>query len=101
MVAYNQKHNWANGNHNNDGSNDNFSWNCGHEGDDGVPDIVMELRRKQVKNFFTILMLSNGTPMFCAGDEFMNTQKGNNNPYNQGGLFHLVVTIGSSSPSSL
>ena len=41
------------------------------------------LRRRQVKNFFALLMLSNGTPMFCAGDEFLNTQGGNNNPYNQ------------------
>ena len=44
---------------------------------------VMDLRRRQIKNFFCLLMLANGTPMFCAGDEFMNTQKGNNNPYNQ------------------
>ncbi len=44
---------------------------------------VMALRRQQIKNFFRLLMLANGTPMFCAGDEFMNTQKGNNNPYNQ------------------
>jgi glycogen operon protein len=43
----------------------------------------MALRRRQVKNMFTLLMLSNGTPMFCAGDEFLNTQHGNNNPYNQ------------------
>lgn len=43
----------------------------------------MPLRRQQIKNFFCLLMLANGTPMFCAGDEFMNTQKGNNNPYNQ------------------
>jgi glycogen operon protein len=48
-----------------------------------VPAEVMQLRKQQIKNFFTILMVSNGTPMFCAGDEFMNTQHGNNNPYNQ------------------
>jgi glycogen operon protein len=83
LVAYNEKHNLANGNHNQDGMNDNYSWNCGHEGDDGAPTEVLALRRKQVKNFFCLLMLSNGTPMFRAGDEFLNTQFGNNNPYNQ------------------
>ncbi|MGO9532208.1 MAG: glycogen debranching protein [Syntrophobacteraceae bacterium] len=83
LVAYNQKHNEANGHNNTDGTNDNLSWNCGWEGDAGVSQEVMALRRKQVKNFFCLLMLANGTPMFCAGDEFMNTQKGNNNPYNQ------------------
>ena len=83
LVAYNQKHNLANGNNNQDGTNDNYSWNCGYEGDEGAPNDVLALRRKQVKNFFTLLMLSNGTPMFRAGDEFLNTQYGNNNPYNQ------------------
>jgi glycogen operon protein len=66
-----------------DGPDDNYSWNCGAEGDDGVTWEIMALRKKQIKNFCAILMLSNGTPMFCAGDEFMNTQGGNNNPYNQ------------------
>jgi len=83
LVAYNEKHNWANGNSNQDGMNDNYSWNCGHEGDEGAPAEVLALRRKQVKNLFCLLMLSNGTPMFRAGDEFLNTQFGNNNPYNQ------------------
>jgi isoamylase len=83
LVAYNQKHNEANGNNNTDGTDDNLSWNCGWEGDIGVPPEVWELRRKQIKNFCSILFLSNGTPMFCAGDEFMRTQGGNNNPYNQ------------------
>ncbi|MGC9965560.1 MAG: isoamylase [Syntrophobacteraceae bacterium] len=83
LVAYNEKHNEANGHNNTDGTNDNLSWNCGWEGDSGVAREVMALRRQQVKNFFCLLMLANGTPMFCAGDEFMNTQKGNNNPYNQ------------------
>jgi glycogen operon protein len=59
------------------------SWNCGWEGDQEAPSGVLTLRRQQVKNFCSILLLSNGTPMFCAGDEFMNTQRGNNNPYNQ------------------
>jgi isoamylase len=83
LVAYNEKHNWANGQNNQDGMNDNYSWNCGHEGDEGAPAEVLALRRRQVKNFFCLLMLSNGTPMFRAGDEFLNTQFGNNNPYNQ------------------
>ena len=83
LVAYNDKHNWANGRQNQDGRNENYSWNCGWEGDEGVPDDVMALRMQQIKNFCSLLFLSNGTPMFCAGDEFMNTQGGNNNPYNQ------------------
>jgi isoamylase len=83
LVSYNEKHNWANGQNNQDGMNENYSWNCGNEGDQGAPAEVLALRRKQVKNFFCILMLSNGTPMFRAGDEFLNTQFGNNNPYNQ------------------
>ena len=83
LVAYNNKHNWANGHQNEDGCDDNYSWNCGWEGDAGVPADVMALRKCQVKNFCCLLFLSNGTPMFCAGDEFMNTQGGNNNPYNQ------------------
>ena len=83
LVAYNDKHNLANGQNNTDGTDNNLSWNCGWEGDENVPAEVMRLRKQQIKNFFTILMVSNGTPMFCAGDEFMNTQRGNNNPWNQ------------------
>jgi isoamylase len=83
LVAYNSKHNQANGENNQDGTDDNLSWNCGWEGDTDVPADVMELRKQQIKNFCCLIFLSNGTPMFCAGDEFMNTQGGNNNPYNQ------------------
>ena len=83
LVSYNQKRNWANGQQNQDGMDSNYSWNCGHEGDEAVPSEVLALRRKQVKNFCCLLFLSNGTPMFRAGDEFLNTQFGNNNPYNQ------------------
>jgi glycogen operon protein len=83
LVSYNEKHNEVNGHRNTDGSSENRSWNCGWEGDEGAPAEVMALRKQQVKNFFTLLMLANGTPMFCAGDEFLNTQHGNNNPYNQ------------------
>lgn len=83
LVAYNQKRNWANGHDNNDGMEENFSWNCGWEGDEGAPPRVVTLRKRQIKNFCCLLFLSNGTPMFRAGDEFMHTQAGNNNPYNQ------------------
>ncbi len=83
LVAYNHKHNEVNGHGNNDGSDHNLSWNCGWEGDLDVPEEIMLLRRRQIKNFCCLLMLANGTPMFCAGDEFLNTQRGNNNPYNQ------------------
>jgi len=83
LVAYNSKHNLANGEDNRDGTDNNLSWNSGWEGDQNVPAEVMHLRKRQIKNCLAILMLSNGTPMFCAGDEFMNTQRGNNNPWNQ------------------
>jgi glycogen operon protein len=83
QVSYNERHNWANGEENRDGHPDNNSWNCGREGDLGLTPEILALRKRQVKNFCTLLMLSNGTPMFCAGDEFLRTQRGNNNPYNQ------------------
>jgi glycogen operon protein len=83
LVAYNEKHNEANGHNNTDGMDTNLSWNCGWEGDTNVPDDVFKLRKRQVKNLCCLLFLSNGTPMFRSGDEFMNTQHGNNNPYNQ------------------
>jgi glycogen operon protein len=83
LVAYDGKHNDANGHGNSDGSDDNRSWNCGWEGDDGAPAAVLALRRQQAKNFCALLLLSNGIPMIVAGDEFLNTQRGNNNPYNQ------------------
>jgi glycogen operon protein len=83
LVAYNTKHNEPNGHGNTDGTNDHRSWNCGWEGEDGTPEEVLALRHRQAKNFCSLLMLSNGTPMFCAGDEFLHTQRGNNNPYNQ------------------
>ena len=83
LVSYDHKRNWANGHDNQDGMDDNYSWNCGHEGVEGAPAEVLALRRKQVKNFCCLLLLSNGIPMFRAGDEFLNTQFGNNNPHNQ------------------
>ena len=83
LVSYNHKHNEINGRGNTDGTDQNYSWNCGWEGDAHVPDAVTQLRKRQVKNFCCLLMLANGTPMIRAGDEFMQTQSGNNNPYNQ------------------
>ncbi|HEX5058827.1 MAG TPA: alpha-amylase family glycosyl hydrolase, partial [Kofleriaceae bacterium] len=83
LVSYEQKRNEANGENNRDGPDANWSWNCGWEGDDGVPAHVIALRERQAKNLIALLMLANGTPMLRAGDEFLVTQHGNNNPYNQ------------------
>lgn len=82
MYSYSRKHNEANGWGNTDGSDDNRSWNCGAEGETEDEEIL-SLRRKLAKNAVTILMMSRGTPMFLAGDEFLNTQYGNNNAYCQ------------------
>ncbi|MGK7914635.1 MAG: glycogen debranching protein GlgX [Prochloraceae cyanobacterium] len=82
LVSYDRKHNLANGEENCDGANDNFSWNCGVEGD--CPDSEIEqLRSRQIKNFFSILLFSQGTPMFLMGDEVRRSQQGNNNAYCQ------------------
>jgi glycogen operon protein len=83
LVAYNTKHNDANGHGNGDGTDDHRSWNCGWEGDAGAPAGVQALRRRQARNLCCLMMLANGTPMMLAGDEFLQTQGGNNNPYNQ------------------
>ncbi|MBT5231159.1 MAG: glycogen debranching protein GlgX [Methylococcales bacterium] len=83
LVSYNHKHNAANGHAGTDGTDDNCSWNCGIEGDEEATPKVWALRHQQIKNMACLLMISNGTPMIVAGDEFMNTQGGNNNPYNQ------------------
>ena len=82
MYSYNVKHNWKNGWDNTDGANDNNSWNCGFEGETDDPEIN-KLRIKMIKNAFASLMLSRGAALFLAGDEFCNTQFGNNNPYCQ------------------
>ena len=81
-VSYNEKHNEANGEDNNDGHSHNRSWNCGVEGPTDDPEII-ELRERQKRNLLTTLLLSQGTPMLLAGDEFGRTQKGNNNAYCQ------------------
>jgi isoamylase len=82
LVSYNGKHNEANGEGSRDGSDDNLSWNCGAEGET-EDESVRILRRRQVKNFAVLLLSSLGTPMILGGDEFMRTQRGNNNAYCQ------------------
>lgn len=82
LYSYNEKHNWGNGWNNTDGSDDNRSWNCGTEGDTDDPE-VLRLRYRMIRNACALLMCSRGTPMFLAGDEFANTQYGNNNCYCQ------------------
>lgn len=82
MVSCEQKHNEANGENNRDGSDYNYTWNCGVEGTTRKKKIV-QMRKKQLRNAFLLLFLSQGTPMFLAGDEFGNSQNGNNNAYCQ------------------
>jgi glycogen operon protein len=82
LVSYDGKHNEANGEDNRDGTDDNRSWNCGVEGPTEDP-AVDKLRTRQVKNFFTVTMLSPGMPMMLMGDEVRRTQSGNNNAYCQ------------------
>jgi isoamylase len=82
LVSYNVKHNEANAEGNRDGSDANLSWNCGVEGPPADPDIE-RLRRRQVKNFLAITLLSVGVPMLLMGDEVRRTQGGNNNAYCQ------------------
>ena len=81
-VTYNDKHNEANGEDNRDGSDDNRSWNCGIEGPSNDEEIN-HLRERQIRNMLATLLLSQGTPMILAGDEFGRTQDGNNNAYCQ------------------
>lgn len=82
MLSYERKHNEKNAEYNRDGASDNYSWNCGYEGDTKRRSVV-SLRTKQYKNAVLLLMLSQGTPMIYAGDEFGNSCDGNNNPYCQ------------------
>ena len=82
LTAYNEKHNEANGEDNNDGEADNRSWNCGEEGDTDDPE-VLELRDRQRRNLLGTLLLSAGVPMILGGDEIGRTQRGNNNAYCQ------------------
>ena len=80
MVAYDRKHNEANGEDGRDGSDDNASWNCGAEGPTHDP-AVLALRARQARNALVVLLLSQGVPMLLAGDEVGRTQQGNNNAY--------------------
>ncbi len=80
LVSYDQKHNEENGEQNRDGCQCNYSWNCGFEGDTRKRDVTA-LRTRLKKNAMMLLFFSQGTPMLLAGDEFGNSQKGNNNPY--------------------
>jgi isoamylase len=82
LVSYSEKHNEANGENNTDGENFNDSWNCGVEGPTDNPEIVA-LRERQKRNLIATLLLSQGVPMLCGGDELSRTQKGNNNAYCQ------------------
>ncbi len=82
MVSYEQKHNEANGESNRDGTDYNYTWNCGEEGPTKKRRIAV-MRRRQMMNALAILFLSQGTPVLQAGDEFGNTQEGNNNAYCQ------------------
>ena len=82
LVTYNEKHNEANGEENRDGANDNYSWNCGVEGET-EDSLINSLRHQQMRNFIATLFLSQGVPMLCAGDEMGRTQRGNNNGYCQ------------------
>src|SRR5450759_4786462 len=82
LVSYNEKHNEANREDSKDGSNDNYSWNCGVEGPSDTPEVIA-LRNQQQRNFLAALFLSQGVPMICGGDEVGRTQMGNNNPYCQ------------------
>ncbi len=82
LVSYNSKHNEKNGDENRDGADDNNSWNCGTEGETQDENII-RLREQQKRNFWCMLMFSQGVPMVCGGDEMGRTQKGNNNTYCQ------------------
>jgi glycogen operon protein len=82
LVSYDHKHNKSNFEGNRDGSPENLSWNCGVEGPTDDPE-VLQLRRRQARNFMAILLLSEGIPMLLAGDEMLRTQKGNNNAWCQ------------------
>ncbi|MNP07778.1 Glycogen debranching enzyme [compost metagenome] len=82
LVSYNHKHNEDNDENNQDGTDNNLSWNCGVEGPTDDP-AINALRMRQMRNYFATLLLAQGTPMIVAGDEFSRTQHGNNNAYCQ------------------
>jgi glycogen operon protein len=82
LVSYNRKNNWANGEENNDGIDENLSWNSGIEGETDDQSIIL-FRKQRIKNFLSVLFLSTGVPMILSGDEVGKSQKGNNNVYCQ------------------
>ncbi|MCB1119263.1 MAG: glycogen-debranching protein [Chlamydiia bacterium] len=82
LVSYNEKHNSTNGEDNRDGHSNNLSWNCGYEGETDDPHIL-DLRKRQMKNFHVALMVSLGVPMLLSGDEYGHTRFGNNNAWCQ------------------
>jgi glycogen operon protein len=82
LVTYDRKHNQANAEDNRDGTDANYSWNCGHEGESPYPE-MRAVRRQQMRNLVATLLLSQGVPMLLAGDELGRTQNGNNNAYCQ------------------
>ena len=86
-VAYNYRHNEANGEDNRDGSEFNYSWNCGIEGATRKQ-AIRKMREQQMRNAFLMLLLSQGTPMIYGGDEFANSQAGNNNAWCQDCLLY-------------
>jgi glycogen operon protein len=95
LVSYDRKHNEANGESNRDGLDDNYSWNCGAEGETADPR-VESLRERQVRNFLTLLFISVGTPMIHMGDEVRRTQRGNNNAFcqdNETSWFDWTLTV--------
>jgi glycogen operon protein len=99
LVSYNEKHNEANGEENQDGSSDNNSWNHGTEGRT-TDAAINELRARQMRNFIGTLLLSQGVPMICGGDEIRRTQRGNNNGYaqdNETSWFHWDLNNASES----
>jgi len=83
LVSYERRRNHGNGHGNRDGPADERSFDCGWEGDDGVPDEVIALRVRQAKNLLALVLLAAGVPMVYAGDEFLDTRFGNSNPYNR------------------
>lgn len=109
LVSYNGKHNEANGEENRDGESHNRSWNCGHEGSDltNAPlsddekRVIDALRRKQIKNFLTLLLVSRGVPLILYGDEMGRTNLGNNNPYCQVELNQLDWELVTKNPDLL
>lgn len=89
-VSYEKKHNESNKEAGKDGTNYNYSWNCGVEGNTRKKKIL-ELRKKQIKNAFAMVLLSQGSPLILSGDEWCNSQKGNNNPYCQDNEISWVI----------